>query len=99
MASLTEWIISRRNFPAGSSSASPEVLLCDEPTGALDVKTGVRVLEALVEINTRYGSTTLIVTHNADVARLAGRVVRFVDGRIRAIDVNAKRVPPSELVW
>ncbi len=77
----------------------PEVLLCDEPTGALDVKTGVRVLEALVEINARYGSTTLIVTHNADVARLAGRVVRFVDGRIRAIDVNAKRVPPSELVW
>jgi putative ABC transport system ATP-binding protein len=77
----------------------PAVLLCDEPTGALDVKTGVRVLEALVEINRRYGSTTLIVTHNADVARMSERVVRFGDGRIRSIDRNAAPVPPSELVW
>lgn len=77
----------------------PEVLLCDEPTGALDVKTGVRVLEALVEINARYKATTLIVTHNADVARLGDRVVRFLDGRIRSIEVNAKRAAPSELVW
>lgn len=77
----------------------PEVLLCDEPTGALDVKTGVRVLEALVEINARYQATTLIVTHNVDVARLGDRVVRFLDGRIRSIEVNAKRAAPSELVW
>jgi putative ABC transport system ATP-binding protein len=77
----------------------PKVLLCDEPTGALDVKTGVRVLEALVEINARYKATTLIVTHNADVARLGDRVVRFLDGRIRNIEVNAKRAAPSELVW
>lgn len=77
----------------------PSVLLCDEPTGALDVKTGVRVLEALVEINGRYGATTLIVTHNADVARLGDRVVRFLDGRIRDIEVNARRAAPSELIW
>ncbi len=77
----------------------PEVLLCDEPTGALDVKTGVRVLEALVEINARTKATTLIVTHNADVARLGDRVVRFLDGRIRGVEVNAKRAAPSELVW
>ena len=77
----------------------PAILLCDEPTGALDVHTGVRVLDALAEVNRRYRSTTLIVTHNADVARMGRRVVRFGDGHIRAIDVNATPVPPSELVW
>lgn len=77
----------------------PAVLLCDEPTGALDLKTGVRVLEALVEVNARTHATTLVVTHNADVARLGDRVVRFLDGKIRSIDVNTTRTPPSELVW
>jgi putative ABC transport system ATP-binding protein len=77
----------------------PAILLCDEPTGALDLKTGVRVLEALVEINKRYRSTTLIVTHNADVARLGERVIHFADGSIRTIEVNAVRAPPSELKW
>lgn len=77
----------------------PAVLLCDEPTGALDVKTGVRVLEALQEVNERYGSTTLIVTHNADVARMGARVIRFSDGRVRSVEVNAQRTPPSQLVW
>lgn len=77
----------------------PAVLLCDEPTGALDVKTGVRVLEALVDVNARYRSTTLIVTHNADVARLGERVIRFADGRVRSIETNARPARPSELVW
>jgi putative ABC transport system ATP-binding protein len=77
----------------------PAVLLCDEPTGALDVHTGVRVLEALAEVNARYRSTTLIVTHNADVARMGERVVRFGDGHIRSVEVNTKRAKPSELVW
>ena len=77
----------------------PALLLCDEPTGALDLKTGIRVLEALVEINSRYGSTTLIVTHNADVARLGDRVIHFLDGRVRAIETNAARARPSDLTW
>jgi putative ABC transport system ATP-binding protein len=77
----------------------PAVLLCDEPTGALDVRTGVRVLEALQEVNERYGSTTLIVTHNADVARMGARVIRFGDGRVRSVELNAQRTPPSQLVW
>jgi putative ABC transport system ATP-binding protein len=77
----------------------PAVLLCDEPTGALDLKTGVRVLEALVEINARYGSTTLIVTHNADVARMGQRVIHFADGRVRRIETNTVLARPSELVW
>ena len=77
----------------------PAVLLCDEPTGALDVRTGVRVLEALVEVSTRSRSTTLLVTHNADVARLGDRVVRFLDGGIRQIEINAARAAPADLVW
>jgi putative ABC transport system ATP-binding protein len=77
----------------------PAILLCDEPTGALDVRTGVRVLEALVEVNNRFGSTTLVVTHNADVARLGDRVVHFLDGGIRQVATNARRTAPSELVW
>jgi putative ABC transport system ATP-binding protein len=77
----------------------PAILLCDEPTGSLDVKTGVRVLEALQQVNERYGSTTLIVTHNADIARMGERVIYFGDGRIRSVEVNARRAPPSELVW
>jgi putative ABC transport system ATP-binding protein len=77
----------------------PAVLLCDEPTGALDLKTGVRVLEALVDVSARTRATTLMVTHNVDVARLGDRVVHFVDGRISRIEVNARRAMPSELEW
>jgi putative ABC transport system ATP-binding protein len=77
----------------------PSVLLCDEPTGALDLETGVLVLEALIAMNDRYRTTTLLVTHNADVARLGARVVRFADGAIRAVEVNETRARPSELSW
>lgn len=77
----------------------PTVLLCDEPTGALDVATGVRVLESLVRINGSLGTTTLLITHNADIARIGDRVVRFADGLVRSIDVNPQRVAPSELRW
>jgi putative ABC transport system ATP-binding protein len=77
----------------------PTVLLCDEPTGALDVATGIRVLEALIEANEKLGTTTLLITHNADIARLGDRVVRFADGLIRAVETNPQRVPPGELHW
>jgi putative ABC transport system ATP-binding protein len=77
----------------------PTVLLCDEPTGALDVATGVRVLESLVRINETLGTTTLLITHNADIARVGDRVVRFADGRVRSDEANPQRVAPSELHW
>ena len=77
----------------------PTVLLCDEPTGALDVATGVHVLEAIVTANNKLGTTTLLITHNADIARIGDRVVRFADGHIRSIEANEKRIPPSELSW
>ena len=77
----------------------PEVLLCDEPTGALDSATGIVVLEALARINETLGTTTAIITHNADVARIAHRVFRFRDGRIESLIENADRVAPADLDW
>jgi len=77
----------------------PEILLCDEPTGALDSKTGVQVLEALRQINDRFGTTTVIITHNAEIRKMAHRVIWFQDGRIATIERNKERVSPSEIEW
>ncbi|MDO4769888.1 MAG: ABC transporter ATP-binding protein [Brachymonas sp.] len=77
----------------------PVVMLCDEPTGALDSATGVRVLEALDRVNRDMGTTTIIITHNADIARMAQRVLWMQDGRIVREQVNAERLPASELRW
>jgi putative ABC transport system ATP-binding protein len=77
----------------------PSVLLCDEPTGALDVATGIRVLEALVRVNRELSTTTLLITHNADIAQVGDRVVRFADGAIRGIERNTARRDPRELHW
>ena len=77
----------------------PEILLCDEPTGALDSTTGVQVLETLRNINERFGTTTVVITHNADIQRMAHRVIRFQDGRINDVTVNETQLAPSEIVW
>ena len=77
----------------------PEVLLCDEPTGALDIKTGIVVLEALQRVNQELGTLTVIITHNAAMADMADRVIRFADGRVQSIRENATRAPASSLVW
>ncbi len=77
----------------------PSVLLCDEPTGALDSKTGIRVLEALQSVNETTGATTLLITHNASVADMANRVITFSDGHVRELRENTERKSPSELSW
>ncbi len=77
----------------------PDVLLCDEPTGALDYVTGKVVLEAIARINVELGTTAIVITHNASIAGMADRVLRLADGRIAGIDVNARRLTPSELSW
>ena len=77
----------------------PVVMLCDEPTGALDSATGVRVLEALERVNAEMGTTTVVITHNADIARMAQRVLWMQDGRIVREQVNEQRAHPSELNW
>jgi putative ABC transport system ATP-binding protein len=77
----------------------PEVMLCDEPTGALDSKTGILVLEALMQTNRELGTTTAIITHNAPIQALANRVLRFSDGRINEVTENTRRVAPHDIHW
>jgi putative ABC transport system ATP-binding protein len=77
----------------------PEILLCDEPTGALDSKTGVLVLEALVSANRELGATCAIITHNASIGAIAERVLLFSDGRIAETRVNAERIAPTDVHW
>lgn len=77
----------------------PTVLFCDEPTGALDVATGVHVLDAIVTANEKLHTTTLLITHNADIAKIGDRVIRFADGLIRSVETNPERIPPKELRW
>jgi putative ABC transport system ATP-binding protein len=77
----------------------PEVLLCDEPTGALDCATGKLVLEVIERINRELGTTAVVITHNAPIARMADRVIHLGDGRIQRIEHNATKLAPAELVW
>jgi putative ABC transport system ATP-binding protein len=77
----------------------PELLLCDEPTGALDSKTGIKVLEALLLVNEELGATTLVITHNAAIREIADRVVNFASGRIMAVSENKERKPAAMISW
>lgn len=77
----------------------PEVLLCDEPTGALDSKTGILVLEALTRINEELGTCTAIITHNVSIRQIAHRVFQFADGRVGQAEVNPHRLRPHEVSW
>ena len=77
----------------------PVVMLCDEPTGALDSSTGIRVLDALEQVNRTMGTTTVIITHNVDIARMAHRVLYMADGRIVREQVNEQRIAARELHW
>jgi putative ABC transport system ATP-binding protein len=84
---------------ARAIAKNPEVLLCDEPTGALDSATGIKVLEALTRVNRAVGATTLVITHNAAIRDIADRVLRFADGRIVEETVNAMKKAPAEVTW
>ncbi len=84
---------------ARAIAKKPDVLLCDEPTGALDSKTGIVVLEALQRVNQELGTSTAVITHNADIAQMADRVIKLTDGRIGEVIVNQTRLAPSELSW
>ncbi len=78
----------------------PSVLLCDEPTGALDISTGIVVLEALARVNAELGTTTLVITHNAAIASMADRVIRLADGRVVAVEERSgRKLAPRELAW
>lgn len=77
----------------------PDVLLCDEPTGALDSTTGIVVLEAIERVNAELGTTTAVITHNVAVAAMADRVVTLADGRVKSTHVNEVKRPARELSW
>ena len=77
----------------------PDVLLCDEPTGALDYVTGKLVLEVIAKINVDLGTTAVVITHNAAIAGMADRVIYLADGRIQKVEMNAHKITPSELRW
>jgi len=84
---------------ARAIAKQPDVLLCDEPTGALDSKTGIVVLEALQRVNQEMGTSTAVITHNAGIAQMADRVIHLGDGLITEISTNDVRLPPGELKW
>jgi len=84
---------------ARAIAKNPAVLLCDEPTGALDSATGVVVLEALERANRELGTTTVVITHNMVIAEMADRVIRMADGQIAGSERNASRKSPAELHW
>ena len=78
---------------------NPDLLLCDEPTGALDYNTSKDILQLIETVNRRYGTTVIIVTHNAAIAGMADRVIRLRDGAIRGNERNAAKIPAAELEW
>jgi len=84
---------------ARAIAKQPEVLLCDEPTGALDSQTGIVVLEALEAVNRNLGTTTAVITHNAVIGNMADRVIRMVDGTISEVSTNDRRLEPKDLDW
>jgi len=84
---------------ARAVAKNPSVLLCDEPTGALDSATGIIVLEALERINRELGTATVLITHNADIAEMADRVIKLGDGLISKVKINERKKKPGELHW
>ena len=84
---------------ARAIAKQPDLLLCDEPTGALDSKTGILVLRAIEQVNRELGTTTALITHNAAIADMADRVVSFGDGHIVEVRENSVKRAPEELHW
>ncbi len=84
---------------ARAIAKQPDILLCDEPTGALDSKTGILVLEAIAQVNRELGTTTALITHNRAIADMADRVFQFMDGKIVSTIVNERRCDVRELSW
>lgn len=84
---------------ARAIAKKPGVLFCDEPTGALDVSTGILVLEAIFRANADLGTTTVVITHNAAISKIADRVIYLADGRIQKVESNAHKILPGEVAW
>ena len=84
---------------ARAIAKQPEILLCDEPTGALDSETGILVLEAIDQVNRELGTTTAVITHNTVIGSMADRVLHIADGEVAGIEDNVERRAPAEMAW
>ena len=84
---------------ARAVAKNPKILLCDEPTGALDYRTGKQVLQILEDMSRRRGATVIIVTHNAAIAPIADRVIRMHDARVQSVETNASPMPIADIEW
>lgn len=84
---------------ARAIAKNPELLLCDEPTGALDLETGVQVLELLQDFNKRYGKTVVVITHNSEISKISDRTFYIKDGLLDQVIINENPVPPGEVEW
>lgn len=84
---------------ARAVAKNPDLLLCDEPTGALDLQTGIQVLKLLRDFCESYGKTVLIITHNSEIAKMADRIFYLRDGRLSRIETNENPVPPERMTW
>ena len=89
----------QRTAIARALAKNPKLLLCDEPTGALDSKTGRNILELLLETNKKYGMTTIVITHNASIAKLAEKVIRMKNGLLDSIEINEHPLGVDEIDW
>ena len=84
---------------ARAIAKQPEILLCDEPTGALDSETGILVLEAIDQVNRELGTTTAVITHNTVISSMADRVMHIADGNVASTETNTERRAPAEMAW
>jgi putative ABC transport system ATP-binding protein len=84
---------------ARAVAKNPQILLCDEPTGALDFETGINILKVLKDVNEKYKNTVMVITHNAPIAQMADRVIRMRSGTITEIIKNESPLPPERIVW
>lgn len=84
---------------ARAVAKNPDVLLCDEPTGALDSKTGIVVLKALQKVNQNLGTATVLITHNVVIGGMADRIISLHDGKISGIEKNETKIPPDQMEW
>lgn len=84
---------------ARAMAKNPDLLLCDEPTGALDYETGIQVLKALQDANKKYKMTLLVITHNAAIAQMADKIIRVQSGHVAEVQLNANPLPPERIEW
>jgi putative ABC transport system ATP-binding protein len=84
---------------ARAIAKNPEVILCDEPTGALDFETGISILSVLKKINEEYGKTVIVITHNAGISKMANRVIKMRSGKIIKDEYNPSPIAPERIEW